>query len=90
LSKEYPLQKALQQVIRRGEKAKTFNLRDLMAIIAGFSTAGPVGAGVALGGEHVLTSPTVNLNVAGLLNKVGNTGVANTLGGMISKQATTE
>lgn len=74
LSKEYPLNAALQKAIRAGQKAKTFNLRDLMALIAGFSTAGPVGAGVAYAGEKALTSPTVNMKTAGLLSKVARPG----------------
>lgn len=71
LSREYPLRTALEQVVRRGQKAKTFNLRDLMALIAGFSAAGPVGAGLAYGGEKLLTSPTSNLKVAGLVSRLG-------------------
>lgn len=75
LSKEYPLNAGLQKAIRAGQKAKTFNLRDLMAIIAGFSTAGPIGAGVGLVGEKALTNPTVNLKTAGLLGKISGSGV---------------
>lgn len=70
LSKEYPLNAALYKVIRNKIKSKTFTLRDLMAIIAGFSTAGPVGAGVGYLGEKALTSPTANMTTAGLLNKL--------------------
>ena len=72
LAKEYPLNEALQKVIRNKNKSKIFTLRDLMALIAGMSTAGPIGAGIAYGGEKLLTSPTANLKVAGLISKLAN------------------
>lgn len=69
---EKGLKDALVKVVRNKERSKVFNLRDLMAIIAGMSTAGPVGAGVAYAGEKALTSPTANLKIGGLISKLGN------------------
>lgn len=71
LSKEYQLNKALQGVIRRGEKARSFTLRDLVALTSGFSAGGPLGAGGALLAEKGLVNPTVNLKAAGLIKSLG-------------------
>lgn len=71
LSKEYQLNSALRNVIRRGEKARSFTLRDLVALTTGFSAGGPLGAGGAFLAEKALVNPTVNLKTAGLISSLG-------------------
>jgi len=75
LSKELPLRKALEQVIRRGDKGRMFTLRDLVAIMTGAGFAGLPGAAVGFLGEKALTSPTVNLKVGGVLSNLAKPGV---------------
>lgn len=72
LSKEFPLNEALDRAIKRGVKAKHFTFMDLAAIIGGMHLAGPVGGLGVLTGEKILRSPSVNLKGAGLISKFGN------------------
>ena len=69
LSKEYPLASALEKAIRRGDKAKLVTLRDLFAIFGG-GALGPMGSVTAYSLNKAIESPTVNLNTAGVLNKL--------------------
>jgi len=68
-SKELQLNGALSKAVRRGEKAKPFTLRDIVALFAGIP-GGPVGMATTYGLEKAATSPSVNLRAAGLLNKL--------------------
>jgi hypothetical protein len=70
-SKEIPLNTALQRAIRSGQKAKIFTLRNIVELMAGFATAGPLGAGGVLATDKILSNPTVNLKAAGLISKFG-------------------
>ncbi len=80
LSKEYPLNTALQKLIRSGDKAKLLTLKDIVALMAGF-TGGPVGSLMALGIEKGLTNPTVNLKAAQALTSAGKLGTNKILQG---------
>lgn len=71
LSKEIPLNNGLQRAVNSASKGQKLSLKDIMALMAGFTGAGPVGAGAAYAGEKILTNPTVNLKAAGLLSKLG-------------------
>lgn len=73
LSKEYPLRKALEQAIRRGEKAKAITLKDIVFMTGGFTGAGPLGALGGYAASRALTSPSVNLGTANLV-RAANTG----------------
>lgn len=70
LSKEYPLNAALNALISRGEKTKLLTLRDLASLYGGFSLGGIPGAISAYGVDKLATNPTVNLKTAGLINKL--------------------
>lgn len=72
LSKEYPLNRAIKNLIRNGQKGKAITFKDIISVLGGLTAGGPVGSGVALGVEKAATSPTVNLGTAGLINKLGN------------------
>jgi hypothetical protein len=76
LSREFPLNEALDRAIKRGVKAKNFTFMDLAAIIGGMHIAGPVGGLGVLTGEKILRSPTVNLKGAGILSKFASPGAA--------------
>lgn len=68
-SKEIPLNAALQKLTRRMGAAKTFDLNALMALMATMHL-GPAGMASAFALEKAVTSPTVNLGIAGALSKV--------------------
>lgn len=70
LSKEYPLNSALQGLIRRGETGKAISLKDIVALTSGFSVGGLPGAATAFGIEKLATNSTVNLKTAGLISKL--------------------
>lgn len=74
-SKEIQLNGALSKVAKRGVKAQALTLKDIMALMGGFTALGPAGAMGAFGLERAATSPTVNLQAAGLLNKAAQAGV---------------
>lgn len=74
-SKEIQLNGALGKAVKRGAKSQALNLRDILSLLGGFSAAGPLGAAGAYGIEKAVTSPTVNLRAAGLLNKVSGKGI---------------
>ncbi len=69
LSKEYSLNGALDKAIKRGAKSQALTLKDIMALIGGFSALGPLGAAGAYGLEKAATNPSINLRAAGLLSK---------------------
>lgn len=71
LSLEYQLNTALEKAIRRGIKAKTFTLKDLVGIMAGLQVAGPMGILGGYAAGRAASSPSVNLGVAGLLQSIG-------------------
>ena len=73
LSKEYPLSGALNKLIRSGEKGKLLTLKDIIALVGGF-TGGPIGSLATLGAEKALTNPTVNLSTGGVLKNISKLG----------------
>lgn len=74
-TKELQLNSALQKAIRAGEKARPFTLRDIVAIMAGLGAGGPGGAVGAYALERGATNPSINLKVAGLVNRLNSPGV---------------
>lgn len=68
-SKELQLNGALSKAVRRGEKARPFTLRDIIALFAGIP-GGPLGMAATYSLEKAATSPSVNLKTAGLINKL--------------------
>jgi hypothetical protein len=70
LTKEYQLNQALRQVVRRGAKAKSITLRDIVAFTSGLGALGPIGGAGAVLAEKGLVNPTINLQTAGLMSKL--------------------
>lgn len=74
-SKEIQLNTALDKLVKRGSKAQSLTLKDIIALVGGFSALGPIGSAGAFAAERAATSPTVNLQAAGLLSKVAGGGI---------------
>lgn len=74
-SKEIALNSAISKVAKRGVKGQAITLKDIISLMGGFTALGPMGALGALGAERVATSPTINLQAAGLLNKAAGAGI---------------
>lgn len=74
LSKEYPLNTALQKLIRSGAKAKLLTLKDILFLMGGTAAGGPLGMAGAYATSRALSSPTVNLTAAGALKSAGKLG----------------
>lgn len=70
LAKEYPLNSALQGLIRRGETSKSITLKEIMTFLGGSTFGGPIAGLGAVGMEKLATSPSVNLKAAGLIGKL--------------------
>lgn len=75
-SKEIQLNTALDKLVKRGSKAQALTLKDIIALVGGFSALGPIGSAGAFAAERAATSPTVNLQAAGLLNKAAGSGLS--------------
>lgn len=88
LSKEYPLKKALEQVIRRGNKSRLLTLRDLVAFSTGSFFGGPAGGLTGALAEKAMVNPTVNLKTAGLLSRlapVAQSSAMNPVSGLLTR-----
>lgn len=70
LTREYQLRGALQKAVRRGQKAKFLDLKDILIMMGALGAGGIPGAGAALAVDKALTSPTLNMKAAGLMSRV--------------------
>lgn len=91
-AKEIQLNQALQALKDSVEKRfARVGLYDLLSVLGGQITGGPIGAAALFATQRALTSPTVNLRTAGLLSRLPQTSQGPVLGpirGLITRGIT--